>query len=255
MPGTPIQPPNHPIWADLASPDIEKSKEFYGGLFGWEAEQVAGPEAGTYTLFKLGDKVTSAVQTTMNGAMPPVWRAYIHAADADASTAKAKEAGATVFMEPMDVLDSGRLAFFADPTGAAIGLWQPMTMPGADVMFEPGSMAWIELATRDMDGAKRFYEDVFGWHSKTSEDPQMPYTEFQIDGRSIAGGMPMGPTQEGMPPYWLVYFGSADVDASAAKVTDLGGNVMVPPMDFPGGRFAILSDPHGSAFGLMMLRS
>lgn len=251
MGGEPLQPPNHPIWIDLASNDIEASKAFYGGLFGWEAEQVAPPEAGTYTMLRLNGKDAAAVQTTMDGQTPAVWRAYVHATDAAATTEKAREAGATIFMDAMDVFDSGRLAFFADPTGAAIGVWEPKTMPGAAVMFEPGSMGWIELATRDMDAAKRFYKAVFGWDAKTSDDPQMPYTEFQIDGRSIAGGMPMGPQQEGMPPYWTVYFSVADVDASAARAEELGGKPMVPPMDFPGGRFAIVSDSQGTMFGLL----
>jgi predicted enzyme related to lactoylglutathione lyase len=253
MPDAPLQPPNHPIWADLASPDIEASKQFYGGLFGWEAETVAPPEAGTYTLWRLDGKTAAAIQTTMDGQMPPVWRAYIHAADAAATTEKARQAGATIFMEPMDVFDSGRLAFFADPTGAAIGLWQPLTMAGAEVMFEPGSLGWIELATTDMDAAKRFYKDVFGWDSHTSEG-EMPYTEWQLDGRSIAGAMTMGPQMEGVPPHWQVYFSVEDVDKSAAQVQELGGSLMVPAMDFPGGRFAIVGDPHGSTFGLMFLR-
>ena len=255
MPGTPVQPPNHPIWTDLSSPDIEASKEFYGRLFGWEAETVAPPEAGTYTLFKLNGKTTAAVQTTMDGQMPPVWRAYIHTTDAAATTERARQAGATILMEPMDVFDSGRLAFFADPTGAAIGLWEPNTMPGADVMFEPGSLGWIELATRDIDTAKQFYKTVFGWDAKTSEGVEMPYTEWQIDGKSIAGAMPMGPQQEGVPPHWLVYFSVEDPDKSSAQAQEFGGSLTVPPMDFPGGRFAIVADPHGSNFGLMFLRS
>ena len=252
--GTPIQPPNHPIWADLSSPDLDASKEFYGQLFGWESELMGPPESGDYTIFRSGGKSTAAVMTTMGGQMPAVWRAYIYVTDAAATTEKARAAGATIFMEAMDVFDNGRSAFFADPTGAAIGLWEPRNMTGADVMFEPGSLAWIELGTRDLDTAKQFYKTVFGWDSKTSEG-EMPYTEWQLDGKSIAGAMPLGPQQEGVPANWLVYFAVEDVDKSAAQVQELGGSVMVQPMDFPGGRFAIVGDPHGSAFGLLFLRS
>jgi uncharacterized protein len=250
----PIQPPNHPIWADLASPNLESSKEFYGSLFGWTAETVAPPEAGTYTILRLDGKMTAALQTTMDGQLPPVWRAYIHVTDAEATAEKARAAGAQIMFGPMDVFDTGRLAFLADPTGAAFGLWQPITHPGAEVMFEPGSLGWFELDTRDIEAAKRFYADVFGWDSHTSDTGGVPYTEFKLGGRSIAGAVPMGPEQEGAPPYWLVYLTVADVDASASKVEELGGKLMVPPMDFPGGRFSIVMDPHGSAFGLMILR-
>ncbi len=250
----PIQPPNHPIWADLASDDLERSKEFYGSLFGWTSETVAPPEAGSYTMFHLDGKMVAAAQTTMEGQAPAVWRIYVHVTDAEASTEKAREAGATIFMGPMDVFDTGRLTFLADPTGAAIGLWQPKTHPGAEVMFKPGSLAWFELSTRDIDTAKRFYKDAFGWEAKTSDaGGGMQYTEFQLGGRSIAGGMPMGPEQEGMPPYWGLYFGVDDVDASTTRVEELGGKVMVPPQDFPGGRFSIVMDPNGSAFGLLRM--
>jgi predicted enzyme related to lactoylglutathione lyase len=57
-----------------------------------------------------------------------------------------------------------------------------------------------------------------------------------------------------MPPHWLVYFASTDVDASAKKVKDLGGSVMLEPQDFPGGRFTIASDPQGGAFGILTMK-
>jgi predicted enzyme related to lactoylglutathione lyase len=253
MAGTPLQPPNHPIWADLSSTDIEASKAFYGGLFGWEAETVAPPEAGSYTMFRKDGKMAAAVQTTMGDARPPVWQAYIHAADADETTEMARKAGGTIYMEPMDVFEDGRLAVFADPTGAVISLWQPRNHSGAEVMFEPGSIGWIELGTRDLETAKRFYGEVFEWGAETSEGP-MPYTEWKLDGKSIAGAMEMGPQHEGVPPHWLVYFSVADADASASRAQELGGSVVVPPMDFPGGRFAVVADPHGAVFGLMYLK-
>ncbi len=249
-----IEPPNAPIWADLASPDLEGAKDFYGSLFGWAAETVAPPEAGMYTIFRLDGKMTAAVQTTMDGLAPPAWRAYIHVTDVEETANKARDAGATVMFGPDDVFASGRLAFLADPTGAAIGLWQPLTHPGAEVMAEPGSLAWFELDTRDIEAAKRFYGEVFGWGSHTSDAGGLEYTEFKMGDRSIAGMVPMGPQQEGMPPYWLVYFAAGDVDASTAKVEELGGKPMVPPMDFPGGRFSIVMDPQGVAFGLLRLR-
>lgn len=250
----PLQPPNYPIWVDLSSPDIDAAKAFYGGLFGWEAETVAPPEAGSYTLFRLNGKMTAAVQTTLGGARPPVWQAYVHSTSVDETTAKVRDAGGNVLMEPLDVFDSGRIGMFADPSGAVLGLWQPREHPGAELLFEPGSMSWIELSTRDIESVKPFYKAVFGWDAKTSEG-EMPYTEWQLDGRSIAGGMEMSPQQEGTPPYWAVYFAVEDVDRSADRVGELGGSVAVPPMEFPGGRFAIAGDPHGAMFGLLKLES
>ena len=84
---------------------------------------------------------------------------------------------------------------------------------------------------------------------------QGDYTEFQLDGESIAGGMemnPMVPAQ--VPSYWMVYFGVDDVDKAHKKAVDLGGKEMLGPQDFPGGRFSILSDPQGAAFGLLIMK-
>jgi predicted enzyme related to lactoylglutathione lyase len=57
---------------------------------------------------------------------------------------------------------------------------------------------------------------------------------------------------EGMPSYWLVYFAVGDTDATVAKARERGGNVMVEPTDIPTvGRFAVLTDPQGAAFGVI----
>ena len=81
---------------------------------------------------------------------------------------------------------------------------------------------------------------------------QPPYTEFLLDGRSVAGAMemnPMVPAQ--VPSYWMVYFSVDDVDETYRKALAAGAHEMLPPGDFPGGRFAIVSDPQGATFGLL----
>jgi hypothetical protein len=84
---------------------------------------------------------------------------------------------------------------------------------------------------------------------------QGDYTEFQIDGQSIAGGMDMNPMiPKDVPSYWQVYFTTDDVDKTYKKALDLGATEMLSPQDFPGGRFAILSDPQGASFGLLFMR-
>jgi uncharacterized protein len=81
---------------------------------------------------------------------------------------------------------------------------------------------------------------------------QPDYTEFKVDGESIAGGMEMNEmVPKEMPSYWMVYFSADDVDKTHKKAVDLGGREMLPPQDFPGGRFSILMDPQGAAFGLL----
>ena len=95
--------------------------------------------------------------------MPAVWSTYFATADVDATARKAAEAGAQLFMPPFDVLDVGRMAFAADPTGAAFGLWQAKTHHGVAIYDEPGCVTWNELHTRDYAGAQAFYTRLFSY--------------------------------------------------------------------------------------------
>ena len=74
----------------------------------------------------------------MMEGQPPAWTTYVSVTDADDAIAKVKAAGGTVFVEPMDVLDVGRMAVFADPTGAAAAVWQPRLHIGAGLVNEAG---------------------------------------------------------------------------------------------------------------------
>jgi len=246
--------PGTPCWVDLASTDIERSKAFYTGLFGWEAEE-GGPDTGGYVMFrKDGKNVAGAMEIMMEG-QPPAWMTYIAVADADDTVDRARKAGATVFVEPMDVTDVGRMAVFADPTGAAIGLWQPRAHIGADLANEPGSFCWNELQTRDTGAAKAFYAEVFGWGEHTMAG-EMTYTEWRLGDKTIGGMMDMPKeVPPEMPAYWLVYFAVADCDASTAKATELGGAALVPPTDIEPGRFSVLMDPTGATFALIRMRA
>ena len=110
----------------------------------------------------------------------------------------------------------------------------------------PGAFTWIELGTTDQNGAKEFYGRLFGW---TFEDqqmgPDMVYTTFRLKGRNVAAAYTLDPKQHpGVPPHWMLYVATADADATARRVGELGGKVMAAPfdvMDF--GRMAVLTDP------------
>jgi predicted enzyme related to lactoylglutathione lyase len=244
-------PPNTPSWVDLATPDLDTSKAFYGTLFGWDALE-GPPESGGYTMFqKSGKNVAGGMKIMMEG-QPPAWMTYVNVDDADATTDLAKKAGATVFVEPMDVMDVGRMAVFADTTGAAIGLWQPRAHIGADLANEPGAFCWNELQTRDTAAAATFYHEVFGWATRTSDMGSMTYTEWLRGDDSIGGMMDM-PTDvpAEVPAYWLVYFAVEDCDATTAKANEHGGATLVPPTDIMPGRFSVLMDPTGATFGII----
>jgi len=248
--------PGTPCWIDLATPDQDAAAEFYGALFGWSVEEDENAEqTGGYRVATLNGHAIGGIMKLMQEGQPVAWSSYVSVENADATVAKAKEAGGTVMVEAMDVLDYGRMAFLVDPTGAAIGLWQPGRNIGAGLVNEPGALGWNELETRDPEAAKAFYGDVFDWSFEDHEMPGMgTYTEWKLGDASI-GGMAniTGRVPDEVPAHWMVYFAVEDTDATLAKLEGLGGTVSFGPVDIPAGRFAMVADPWGANFAVIQM--
>lgn len=252
-------------WVELGTSDQDAAKKFYTELFGWTVNDISMGPDGVYTMFQLNGKDCAAAYTLMpqerSMGIPPYWGLYICVENADASAKAIAGAGGTVLAEPFDVSDVGRMAIAQDPTGASFKIWQPLNNIGVGVMAEVNSMCWQELATRDLDGAKKFYSTVFGWDPQTKEDDGMRYTEIFLkgaDGKPFAfGGMySMMPHMTGIPPHWMPYFAVADCDATVEQAKSLGGQPHVPPMDIPNvGRFSMLTDAQGAAFAVIKLNN
>jgi len=235
-----------PSWVDIGTPDPPAALGFYGTLFGWEGQDM-GEEAGHYTIVSKGGRQVAAISPAQDPG-PPRWTTYVNVDDIDAAAKRAESAGGTIIVAPMDVMTAGRMAIFADTTGAFIAAWQPGEHIGAQLVNEAGAFIWSELMTADLARSKAFYSAVFGWGWGGGDE----YAEAQVAGRTIGGVMPRRPDMPpDVPDSWLVYFGAGDVDADAKKAAELGATVMVEPTDIPGtGRFAVLIDPQGAAFAL-----
>ncbi len=249
--------PGTPCWVDLGSPDLDASVEFYGGLFGWDVPESENAEqTGGYRQAMLAGRPVAGVMPLMQEGQPPAWSTYVSVADADVAAAKVGEGGGTVIAEPMDVLELGRMAVFTDPTGAVFGVWQPGTFFGAAVVNEPGALSWNELNTRDLGAAEEFYGQIFGWTFETRDmGAAGSYTTINLGGSPVGGILNM--TERGVPAevpaHWQLYFAVESTDATIDRSKQLGGGVMVEPIDLPVGRFAILTDPHGASFAVIAL--
>jgi predicted enzyme related to lactoylglutathione lyase len=246
--------PGTPCWVELGTPDIEASGAFYGAVFGWEIPELPNSaELGGYRRAKKGGKDIAGVAPLMQEGQPPAWSTYVSVADADATTAAIREAGGSVHVEPMDVVGLGKMAVYADPTGAHFGIWQPGTFAGAELVNEPGALAWNELGTRDPAAAKAFYSAVFGWEVEDHEMGEMgTYTEWKVDGNSVGGMMDVsGRLPDEIPAHWLTYFAVENTDATVETVKSSGGGIAFGPIDIPAGRFAVATDPHGAAFAVI----
>ena len=246
--------PGTPSWIELASPDTDASAAFYNELMGWNATEPGPEETGGYRMFQQDGKNVAGLMGKMQEQQPTAWATYVSVADAEETAEKVKAAGGTVMVEPMDVMDIGRMAVFSDPSGAVFGVWQPKSFAGADVVNEPNSLCWNEVYTRDADADKAFYPRVFGWTAGRPSFEGAPdsYTVWELGGRPVGGMMQMGDDfPREVPPHWSVCFAVADADAVVARAKELGATVTVEPVDMPIGRFAGLIDPQGASFTVM----
>jgi predicted enzyme related to lactoylglutathione lyase len=266
--------PGVPCWIDTTQPDPEAAALFYVGLFGWELEDVMPPDApGKYFIARLRGGDVAAVASQQEGSPPmAVWNTYIWVDSADATADKVRAAGGQVLTEPFDVMGAGRMAVCSDPEGAVFCLWQAKEHKGARIVNEHGALNFNGLNTRDPEGAKSFYGSVFGWKALDLGAGggvmwQLPgYAEFLeksdpgMRERMAESGAPEGfedvvaamnpiaDDQPDVPAHWSVTFAVDDADAIAAKATELGGQVLVPPFDAPWVRMTVIRDPQGATF-------
>ena len=279
--------PGVPCWVDVSEPDPEAAVDFYGGLFGWEFEDVmpsgsegnyfiARCEATGWSLFdtsggaRVGD--VAAVRSIPEAAPPmAMWNTYFWVDSADEAASKVRDAGGGVVMEPFDFMDAARMAVFTDSEGAAFSVWEAKEHKGAQVVNDPGSLNFNGLNTRDVAGAKSFYGAVFGWQTLALDFGAEMWTlpgygdhleRYNPDLRKqmaeagaperfedvVATINPIADDQPDTPAHWSVTFAVDDADATAAKATELGGRVIVPPFDAPWVRVTVISDPQGATF-------
>jgi hypothetical protein len=239
-------------WPDVSTTDQDGAKQFYGALFGWEADDQQVGDGVVYSLMKLDGKDVAAVspqpEQQREAGAPPLWNSYVTVDSADAALARARELGATVHADAFDVMDVGRMGVVQDPQGAFFLVWEPKNHFGAGLVNVPGAFTWNELASPDIEASASFYGDLFGWTTEAMEGGPFPYLVIKTpDGRSNGGIRPQMPEE---PPYWLVYFGIDDVAAGTAKVEELGGSKLAGPMSIGPGQIAILQDPQGAVFAL-----
>lgn len=114
------------VHVELQTSDLAKAKDFYSRLFDWKLEDI--PATGgemPYTLINVGGGTGGGMFANPDPKVPPHWLAYVGVDDIEASTRKARELGATVLQDVMQIADYGRLSVIRDPTGAVIAMWQP----------------------------------------------------------------------------------------------------------------------------------
>jgi predicted enzyme related to lactoylglutathione lyase len=239
-------------WTDLTTTDQPAAKAFYGGLFGWEAEDMPVGEGVFYSIMRADGKDVAAIapqpEPQRDAGAPPVWNSYVSVESADAAVERAKELGGTVHAPAFDVMEAGRMGVIQDPHGAYFMVWQPGQHFGAQLVNAPAAFVWNELASPDLDGSTAFYSGLFGWTVAPFEGSPTPYLSIE-NGEANNGGI-RELSSPGVPPHWLVYFGVEDIDVALAKVEQLGGTKIFGPQDIQIAKIAAVRDPQGAVFAL-----
>jgi predicted enzyme related to lactoylglutathione lyase len=263
-----------PCAVDTSQPDPEAAVSFYGGLFGWEFENVMPPESEfKYFVARQRGLDVAAVASIAEGApQAATWRTYFWVDSADETLSEILNAGGSIVSEPVDVEpNAGRTAVFTDPEGTEFRVWQARDNRGAQLVNEPGSLNLNRLNTRDPEGAKAFYGSVFGWTTlqlaggpelwtltgfgdfleRDNPDLRKQMAEAGAPERFedvVASIAPIPDDQPDTPAHWSVIFATDDTDATAARAAELGGTVIVPPLDAPWVRVTVIADPQGATF-------
>ena len=222
---------------------MHHAQDFYEKLFGWDVRRDA--EGADYRVCRKDEQPVAGLEHKQDSDAPPFWTTYFATDDLDATCASVRAAGGTVLTEPLDVPDAGRAAYCADPAGAFFGLWQGSGLLGFGLVNEPGGVAWNDLLTRDLEGSKAFYANVFGYEYDARGDS---YAVAKLPtGEAVCGIHRADALPEDAPPSWLVHFAVADRDSSAQIAQELGASILMT-QETPFGPEALLQGEHGEIF-------
>jgi uncharacterized protein len=247
------------VWYELLTSDPVGAMAFYSEVTGWKTQPF---ETGGYTMWvgsqgPLGG-VTLLPETAKKMGAPPYWQASIEVANVDQTVARVKQLGGQVYVTE-DVPKVGRLAVIADPQGAVIAVFTPAGEMRDHDVAKAGEFSWHELYTTDHEAAFKFYNAIAGWERLDEFDmgPMGKYLLWGRGGKQL-GGMMTKPkdmkTPDGrdVPPSWLFYVTTDDLDGALARAQARGARVLQGPMEVPGGqRIVQLMDPQGAAFALV----
>ncbi len=242
---------NPVVHFDLTGPEAELTAKFYGELFGWHIQSVPVPQ-GTYHLIDThaGKGINGGIMQTSEGQQPFA-TVYAEVDDIRATLDKAEKLGAKTVV-PVTAMEMVTFALFTDPDGNVIGLVQSdpsQQGPGVSPGDNP-PVSWFEILGSNPKQAWSFYGDLFGW--KVEDISAEGYTYGQIDasaGKGIPGGIGSSPDGQ---PHVNVYATVDNLQRYLDRAESLGGKPIVPPTDMGGVQFALLGDPQGTGFGLVL---
>lgn len=248
-PPTTVSIPGKFIWFDLVTPDPQAAQAFYGKVFGWSFQPVAG--ASDYTSIAAGDRLIGGVfqPVASGGPVGTRWLGFVSVRDVRKATSRLGGMGFTTVLPATQVPGRGTQAVVRDPQGAIVGLLKSSSGDPRDEPVGPGEFFWVDLYARDVVTASAAYAAI-GYNVVPADEDLGDRMLLESNGYARAGitRLPDGARQPG----WLPYVQVEDVAAVVTATQAAGGKVLVAPdPSVLEGNVAVISDPLGGVIGVI----
>lgn len=250
------------IWYELITPDPVSAKAFYDAVVGWAIEPQPSGEMD-YRMISRSDGgfaggVMRLTDDMASHGARPTWLGYVNVDDVDASASAVQSAGGSILLPAFDIPNVGRIAMVADPFGAPFYIMKPIPPAGqekqASDVFSPDQsqrVSWNEIQTSDVDGARRFYGDQFGWSTDEFMDMGPNGKYYFVDHHGTRLGALFG-ADAGQHPHWRFYIRVPSVAQAKAAAEANGGTIHMGPHQVPTGDYIVIgTDPQGAEFALV----
>ena len=238
------------VWHDLLTKDVAAAKRFYGELLGWRFEDTKRGER-PYVLARSGGTLAAGiVDISANANAGPQWISYMSVADVDKAVAQVQSDGGKVLVEPRN-FPNARAAVIADPQGAPLGLAQVRQSLPDPADPTPRQFFWDEYLAADAAKALEFYKRLAGYEATISESRLGVDYHLLRKTRARAGLFQLPPSSTGVEPNWLPYVMVDDPAGLAARVSGLGGRILLPAApERRNSSLVVIADPGGAPLAL-----
>ena len=241
------------IWLELITPNLAAAEQFYGGLFGWTFQNVATGYAvamlGGYPVGGIYQHAIPAGEHRQSG-----WLTFIAVKNVETTQQLILQQGGKMLTAPHTYPQRGRQAVFADPQGAAFAVLASSSGDPPDFLAAPGEWIWSSVIAREAGTDAAFYENVFGYQvfDATRDSDSTEHLILSTDDYARASVNQLPDDSARRHPHWLNFIRVTDTVQTVAKLTELGGHVLVEPhTGRHGGKVAVVADFAGAPFGVL----
>ena len=233
------------VWIDLVTNDAKVSKEFFSDLLGWSFENY-----NAYDMALSGTKPVSGIiedKELLKGSKTSYWVVSNSVENAVATSKKIKSKGGHILSEPMEIEGRGTVALVEDAQGAFFSIMENSSGDPKASASRNGEWMWAELWTQDTEAAVDFYTEILGVSSKLHSDKETGQY-FILKGATYEyAGITETPVK-GESPIWIPVLRVSDAQVTAKKALQLGGAILLNPIEVSGNKVALVSTPSGAPF-------